>query len=286
MQFLEILLNGLMTGALYGLMAMGLAQIYGVSRMVNFAHGEMIVFCMYGFIVGYTLGIPLILLLLLIPLIASIFGFLLQKHLINPLHEKNEHAQFVAMAAFAVILSNGQTLLFGEHAQSLNWKISFLQFYNLDPTKLMVSILTMLTVIITHYFLKYHPWGLMMRAVADAPKGAEIIGINVGRIKAMSVALGMLLMSITGFFLLLFMDASPHVGGQLTLLSFVIVIAGGLGHMMGAFVAGLCIGCVESFTAFYLNPSMKTLASFGVLILVLIFRPQGIMGRLATGGDR
>lgn len=286
---MNILFDGLMTGTLYGLMAMGLSQMYGVSKTVNFAHGEMITFVMYAFVFGAGFGFsPLTIFVVILPIMA-ILGTALHHFCIAPLQHKNHYAQFVFMAALGVILRNVQALCFGEHAQGLPQNtLLTLESFSLTvlSSRELISLITVLIVVLCHKFLKYHPLGLQMRAVAENPENARLTGLHIPYIQCLSTGFSFLLITISGFFLLHFMDASPTLGTHLTLLSFIIVILGGLGSIMGAFFAGVFIGCVESLTAYYFDPTFKTWASFVMLIVFLILKPEGFSGKRAVGASR
>lgn len=280
--FINIGINGLLMGLIYGLMALGLSVIFGVIRVVNFAHGEMVVLGVYGAIVLFTaFGLDPILAIPILSLIMFGFGYALQRGLINRLLEKPEHVQFIVLASVALILVNLQLMVFGPEARAITVSYSLETFEMgkllIDKARVYTSAIALIVAVSLFAFFKYSLTGKMIRACADNLLGAKVVGLNYKHLYAISFAIGSVCVAIAGSLLSLLFNVTPHLAPELTLLSFVIVIIGGLGSMGGALFGGVLIGVVQAYAGYFTQPSLKALFSFLLLIVVLMFRPQGLL---------
>lgn len=274
----------MLTGLVYGLMALGLSVIFGVVRVVNFAHGEMMTIAMYLVIVLFTaLGLdPLV---MLVPISAVLFalGYLMQRAIINPFINRPEHSQFMLLVAVALIMVNGLLLVFGPDSQGITTSYSFDSFdlggVIIDAGKVYAAIAALVVACALFAFFRLTLTGKAIRACADNYNGALVVGLNVKRLYALTFGIGAACVGAAGTMLMIVTDVTPAIGPAYTLLAFVIVITGGLGSMPGAIVGGVLIGLTEALGGFFFTPSAKTMFSFAILVLVLLFRPQGIMGR-------
>jgi branched-chain amino acid transport system permease protein len=281
---LKIAISGLLTGLVYGLMALGLSVIFGVVRVVNFAHGEMMTIAMYLVIVFFSaLGLdPLI---MLVPISAVLFalGYLMQRAIINPFINRPEHSQFMLLVAVALIMVNALLLIFGPDSQGITTSYSFDSFdiggIIIDAGKVYAALAALIVAAILFAFFRLTFTGKAIRACADNYNGALVVGLNVKQLYALTFGIGAACVGAAGTMLMIVTDVTPAIGPAYTLLAFVIVITGGLGSMPGAIVGGILIGLTEALGGFFFTPSAKTMFSFGILVLVLLFRPQGIMGR-------
>jgi branched-chain amino acid transport system permease protein len=282
--FLNVAIGGVLTGLVYGLMALGLSVIFGVVRVVNFAHGEMMTIAMYLAVAVFTLW-HLDPLLMLVPIAAVLFafGYLLQAGLINRFIARPEHSQFLLMVAIAIIIVNVLLILFGPDAQNVQVAYAFdsLQLGPLivDATKLYAGLAAIAVAGALFAFFRFTELGTAIRACADNYTGALVVGLDVKRLYALTFGLGTACVGAAGCMLLLIFDVTPTVGPSYTLLAFVIVITGGLGSMPGALVGGVLIGFTEAMAGLLFTPSAKSMFAFAILVLVLLFRPQGIMRR-------
>jgi len=282
--FLNVAIGGVLTGLVYGLMALGLSVIFGVVRVVNFAHGEMMTIAMYLAVAVFTLW-HLDPLLMLVPIAAVLFafGYLLQAGLINRFIARPEHSQFLLMVAIAIIIVNVLLILFGPDAQNVQVAYAFdsLQLGPLivDATKLYAGLAAIAVAGALFAFFRFTELGTAIRACADNYTGALVVGLDVKRLYALTFGLGAACVGAAGCMLLLIFDVTPTVGPSYTLLAFVIVITGGLGSMPGALVGGVLIGFTEAMAGLLFTPSAKSMFAFAILVLVLLFRPQGIMRR-------
>jgi branched-chain amino acid transport system permease protein len=285
--YLNVAVSGILTGLVYGLMALGLSVIFGVVRVVNFAHGEMMIVAMYLAVVLFTqLGLdPL---LMMLPIAAVLFGigYVMQRVLINPFISRPEHSQFMLMIAVAIIIVNSLLMVFGPDAQSVQTSYAFDSFalgpLIVDATKLYAGVAAILVAAALFAFFQYAPLGKAIRACADNYTGALVVGLDVKKLYALSFGLGAACVGAAGAIIVLVVDVTPPLGPAYTLLAFIIVIVGGLGSMPGALLGGVLIGLTEAMGGLFITPSAKSMLSYGVLVLVLLFRPQGIMGRKLT----
>ena len=282
--YLNVAVGGILTGLVYGLMALGLSVIFGVVRVVNFAHGEMMTIAMY-IAVALFAAFHLDPLVMLVPIAAVMFafGYVLQAGLINRFITRPEHSQFLLLVGIGLIIANVLLILFGPDAQNVQVAYAFDSYaigpLIIDATKLYAASARIVVAAALFGFFRYTAVGTAIRACADNHTGALVVGLDVNRLYALTFGLGAACVGAAGTMLLLIFDVTPAVGPSYTLLAFVIVITGGLGSMPGALIGGVLIGLTEAMAGLMFSPSAKSMFSFALLVLVLLFRPQGIMGK-------
>jgi branched-chain amino acid transport system permease protein len=271
--YLNVAVGGVLTGLVYGLMALGLSVIFGVVRVVNFAHGEMMTVAMYLAIVLFA-WFHLDPLILLVPIAAV---------LINPFITRPEHSQFLLLVALAIIIANTLLIIFGPDARAVQTAYAYDSFQIgpviVDAAKVYAGIAAIIVTAALFAFFRLTLLGKAIRACADNHTGALVVGLDVRRLYALTFGLGAACVGAAGTMLVLITDATPMVGPGYTLLAFVIVITGGLGSMPGALVGGVLIGVTEAIAGLLFTPSAKSMFAFAILVLVLLFRPQGILGK-------
>jgi branched-chain amino acid transport system permease protein len=283
---LNVVIAGVLTGLVYGLMALGLSVIFGVVRVVNFAHGEMMTIAMYAATALFA-AFRLDPFLAVLPVAAAFFllGYAMQAGLINPFITRPEHSQFMLLVAVAIILVNALLLLFGPDARNVQLDYQ-LESYELgrvliDKARVYAAGLAVVAALLLFLFFRFTLTGKAIRACADNYLGAKVVGLNVKRLYALTFGLGAACVAIAGCAMVLLVDVTPGLGPYYTLLAFVIVIVGGLGSMAGALLGGVLIGVSEALAGLFIAPSAKSMFSFGLLILVLLVRPQGLLGKRA-----
>ncbi|MGB9366291.1 MAG: branched-chain amino acid ABC transporter permease [Xanthobacteraceae bacterium] len=285
--YLNVAVSGLLTGLVYGLMALGLSVIFGVVRVVNFAHGEMMTIAMYLAIVAFQ-AFKLDPLVMMVPIAGVLFclGYLMQAGLINPFVDRPEHSQFMLLVAIAIIMVNVLLLIFGPDARSVQTPYAFDSFafgrIIVDATKVYAGVAAIIVAAALFAFFRFSDAGKAIRACADNYTGALVVGLNVKRLYALTFGLGAACVGAAGSMLVLIIDVTPPLGPAYTLLAFVIVITGGLGSMPGALLGGVLIGVTEALAGLLFAPSAKSMFAFAFLVLVLLFRPQGILGKRAS----
>ncbi len=279
----QAITKGLLTGMVYGLMALGLSVIFGVMRVVNFAHGEMMVVGMYLAWAAFEyLGLPP---MLSLPLIAALFfvlGYGLQRALISPFIGRPEHQQFLLLLAVAILLVNGCLAIAGPDSRGIQMDSQF-DSYELGPlvfdaVRLHAAVAAIAIAGLLWFFFTRTRTGKSIRAAADNNMGALVVGLDVRRLYAFTFGVGAACVGAAGALMITIIPVTPFLSAEYTLLAFVIVIVGGLGSMTGALMGGLLIGVSEAVAGLILQPSLKSMFSFGLLILVLLLRPQGLFG--------
>src|SRR6516165_9243722 len=249
------LLNGLLTGAVYGLIALGLTLIYGVLHIINFAHGALLTAAMFAaFFAHRLLGLdPYLAAVGLTPLFFAL-GYCLQRFVIGPAAHGEDRNILLVTLGLAVVIENVLLYAFGADTRTLNLHYAF------NVVDLGIAFLALPRVI-----------GF----------GAELSGIDVGHIYAVTFGLGTACLAIAACLLIPTYYVNPHIGNAFVLIAFTIVVLGGMGSVTGALVGGLFIGVVESLCGLYLGESLGQIGIFVMFILVLLFRPSGLLGERA-----
>ncbi len=280
----NVVIAGVLTGLVYGLMALGLSVIFGVVRVVNFAHGEMMTLAMYAATVLFA-AFGLDPFVAMVPVAAAFFflGYALQAGFVNRFITRPEHSQFMLMVAVAIVLVNALLVVFGPDARTVqvDYQLDSFQIGKIlvDKGRLYAAAAAVLGASALFAFFRFTLTGKAIRACADNYLGAKVVGLNVKHLYALTFGLGAACVAMAGCAMVLLVDVTPPLGPSYTLLAFVIVIVGGLGSMAGALLGGVLIGVSEALAGLLIDPSAKSMFSFGLLILVLLFRPQGLLGR-------
>lgn len=292
--YLTIAVSGVLTGLVYGLAALGLSVIFGVMRVVNFAHGEMMVAGMYGAVIlAEVAGLdPLVSAL---PVAATLFacGWLLQRGLINRFIGAPEHRQFLLLVGVAMMLVNLLLMIFGPDARgatvsyafdALALKLPGLEPLLIDRVRIHAAAAAVTAAAALYLFFRFSRVGKAIRAAADDQLGARVVGLNLDGLYALTFALGAAVVGAAGCLMALIVDPRPALAPEYTLLGFIVVIVGGLGSAPGALLGGVLIGASEALAGALLAPSMKSMFSYALLIVILLARPQGLLGRRPDHG--
>ncbi len=284
MLYLNIIVAGLLTGLVYGLMALGLSVIFGVIRVVNFAHGEMMVVAMYATYLASTVtGLDPLLMLVPVTVLLFLLGYALQRVLINRYIARPDHEQFLLLLAIATIITASLLMGFGPDARNVQLDYAYDSYQIggllLDKVRVIAAAGAALGAAALWAFFRFTRTGKAIRACADNQIGAQVVGLDVKRLYAITFGLGAACVGAAGALMLLLVDVEPYIATDYTLLAFIIVILGGLGSMPGALLGGVLVGVSEALSGFVIEPSFKSAFSFALLILVLLVRPQGLLGR-------
>jgi branched-chain amino acid transport system permease protein len=281
---LDQLANGLTRGAEYALVAAGLALIFGVVQIVNFAHGE---FYMVGayflFVAESVLGLPYELGALLSILAMGVFGALFFEVVIRRIIGKGWQTQLVATVAASVLLVNSSIVLAGSVPQTvvspLSGTILSLGNVHFSAQRLLVLVLAVIAFAALYAVLRYTKVGKAMRAISQNRDAATVVGIPVNRIALAAVVVGSMLAGVAAATIPPLSNVSPTMGGILTLKAFAAVVMGGFGNVTGAIVSAIVLGVVEALGVGYLSSEYGDAIVFGAMIIVLLFRPHGLFGR-------
>lgn len=279
-------LNGLTTGALYALVALGLTLIYGVLHIINFAHGALLMVALYAVYFLYSLlGIGPYQALLIVPPAMFAVGYVLQRTIIGRArHGRDENVLLVTLG-LAIVIENLALFLFRSDTQVVETPFSFEAVEVLGAFVPLPRVVAFAGALATAGAL----WLLMactdlgraIRALARERKGALLVGIDVEHIFAMSFGIGVGVLGIAACLLMPSYYVTPQVGHGFVLIAFTVVVLGGMGSFTGALIGGLLIGVIEAVGGLWLGESLGQIGIYLLFILILLFRPQGIMGHQA-----
>ena len=276
-------LNGLMTGAVYALVALGLTLIYGVLHIINFAHGALLTAAMFAAFFAHQLfGLdPYIAALFLTPLF-FLLGYGLQRFVIGPASHGEDRNSLLVTLGLAVIIENALLYAFRADTRTVNLPYAF------DVVEIGTAFLAVPRVVAfgaaiavalcLWLIMQWTDTGKAIRAVAKEKLGAELIGIEVAHIYAVTFGLGTACLAIAACLLIPSYYVNPGAGNAFVLIAFTIVVLGGMGSVVGALLGGLFVGVVESLSGLYLGESLGQIGIFVMFILVLLFRPNGLFG--------
>ena len=283
MTFIQATINGLMIGGIYALIALGLTMIYGVLKIINFAHGEFVMLGMYvTYVAVSTTGMSPYLSILITIVFMFVVGALVQKYMINRILNAETLNQVLLLAGLSLFMRNLIMMIFSPNNQSINFGLSHYSYlisnYVVNAPRLIAFSVGVALCLFLYYFIKNTKTGKMIRASAQNRMGALLTGIDVNRSFIIAFGIGVTAAGIAGSLLATFYYISPTAGQPFVLTSFVIVVLGTMGNFIGALIGGLIIGLTESYAAIILSPSMKEVVSFSLFILILLFKPSGIFG--------
>lgn len=281
--FLQVAINGLLTGGVFAIIAIGLTLIFGVLEIVNFAHGEFVMLGMYASYFLYTLlGIDPYLSILIVMPVFFFLGMLIQKSLIERVMKARFHIQILLTLGLMLFLQNFAQFAWSSDFRSVKLPYSSSVFhlggFIISFPRLMACFLALGIAGALYIFLKKTDLGLAIKACAVEKDGAALVGINVGRIYLLAFGIGIACAGAAGSILLPFFYVSPSVGSVFVLTAFVIVVLGGMGNFVGALLGGFIIGAAEAIGEIFLPGALKQVVSFVIFILILFFRPMGLLG--------
>ena len=279
----QVAINGLLTGGVFAIIAIGLTLIFGVLEIVNFAHGEFVMLGMYASYFLYIFwGIDPYLSLLIVMPVFFFFGILIQKSLIERVMKARFHIQILLTLGLMLFLQNFAQFAWSSDFRSVKLAYSSSVFqvgeFIINIPRLIACFLALVIAGVLYFFLKKTDLGMAIKACAVEKEGASIVGINVERIYLIAFGIGIACAGAAGSILLPFFYVSPNVGSVFTLTAFVIVVLGGMGNFVGALLGGFIIGAAEAIGEIFLPGALKQVVSFVIFILILFFRPMGLLG--------
>lgn len=280
----QAIVSGLLIGGVFALIALGLTLIFGVMKIINFAHGDFLMLGMYfAFFLSVLAGLdPYVSALLCLPFF-FLLGWGVQSWLIRPVLQAPENIQILVTVGISLVLQNAAVFLFSPDFQSLRVPYGASTFsiagVSISYVRLIACAVSLSAAAGVYAFLTRSDLGKALRACAEEETGSMAVGINVGRMYKIAFGLGTACVALAGVLMTPFFYIAPHVGLPFTLIAFVTVVFGGLGSVPGALVGGLAIGVIEGLGEVLLPaPSMKQMATFSVFLLILLIRPQGLLG--------
>jgi branched-chain amino acid transport system permease protein len=281
--FVQLLLSGMLIGAVYALMSMGLTLVFGVLRVVNFAHGEFLMLGMYGaWALAHFMGLnPYAAMLMIVPLM-FLFGLAVHKAIIEPALDKPHLVVVFATMGLSIFMQNAA--LMAMTADLLDVPPIFGRSLTIGPfyfkAELVVGFLiTIICTIGLQWMIRSTYVGKAIRATVQDSEAAALMGIAVPRVYLLTFAIGSALVGIAACVMLPLFSVFPTVGLNFVLIAFVIVVLGGMGSLSGALIGGMCVGIVQSLSSYYVAPAFGQMFFFILFLLVMIFRPDGLLGQ-------
>ena len=285
--FLQSLVNGLVMGGIYSLIAVGLTLVFGVMRIINIAHGE---FIMVGMYLAYFLNValamdPYLAILVIVP-IMFLLGMAFYGLLIKPAIDKGPMNQVMITIGFSIVLVNLAMFLLSADYRALN-----LGYFNRSfrVSRVMVGLPQLIAFLgslgataLLYWILVHTRMGRMIRAVAQNRKAATLMGINVDWVFKLSMGVVACCAGVAGVLVLPIYYVFPEVGGFFIMLCFVVIVLGGMGNFVGALVGGIIVGLVEAVVSLFLPGSLPLVATYVLLIIFLLVRPEGLFGEGAV----
>jgi branched-chain amino acid transport system permease protein len=276
-------LNGLLTGAVYALVALGLTLIYGVLHIINFAHGALLTAAMFAaFFAHRTFGLdPYVAAVILTP-VFFLLGYALQRFVIGPAAHGEDRNILLVTLGLAVVIENALLYAFRADTRTIDLSYAFdvvqVGTAFLAVPRVIAFCAVMLVALLLWLIMRWTDTGKAIRAVAKEKLGAELAGIDVAHIYAVTFGLGTACLAIAACLLIPTYYVNPSAGNAFVLVAFTIVVLGGMGSVTGALIGGLFVGVVESLSGLYLGESLGQIGIFVMFILVLLLRPSGLFG--------
>lgn len=283
--FLQLLLNGVLLGGTLAIISIGLTLIFGIVRVVNFAHGEFLMIGLYAvYLMNQHFGLhPYV---AIVPAVILLFalGAAMQRFIIQPLLSADGHIQIFATVGVSIALMNAALLVFGADVLTVS-NPSGLGVGSMNLGSLRASTGQVLTFMVSlalvgglHWFLHNTFLGRAVRATAQHRNAAQLMGVNVNRIYIFAFGLGCACLGLASGMIAPQYPVFPTVGTFFVLTAFVIVVLGGLGSLSGALLGSILIGVVDSLAGYYIAPDLKEVVYFLIFLAILIFRPTGLFG--------
>lgn len=283
----QLLASALVTGALYGLLAIGLNVIYGTMRLLNIAHGELVM--LGGYVVYWSsvlLALPPPFGVVLAAAVMAVFGLALHRTILRPITGSDarlgriEASSLLIFFGVSVILQNGAALLFSASPRALSYLDDVVEIagVRIGADRLTVIVTGLVVSLGAAALFRFTRLGAGVRAIIQQREAAALIGIDIGRLNAAVFAFGFALAGLAGGLVAFLTPISPFMGFPYTIAAFVVIILGGLGNLGGGLIAALLLGAIETYGVALTSPSARSILIYGVFIAVILIRPQGLFG--------
>ena len=288
--FIEQTINGLQTGSIYALIALGYTMVYGIVKLINFAHGDILMVGAYATLIAVSHGVPLIVAIVLSMVLCAFLGVVIDFLAYRPIRKAPKISALITAIGMSFLLESLALIIFGANPRvidqkyipgflSNNNKIS-IGFLSISMLTIFVIVVTSICMIALNLFIKNTKLGKATRAVSQDTGAAQLMGINVNKTIAITFAIGSGLGALGGaLYAIVYPQIEPYMGMLPGLKAFIAAVFGGIGSIPGAMVGGYVLGLLEAYVK---GSSLTTWANpivFGVLILILIFRPNGLFGK-------
>ncbi len=278
---LNALVNGILLGGVLALLAFGLNLIFGVVKVIHMAYGQCVMLGMY---VIYTLtalaNVPFLVSCGVAVVAMAVWGALLQVVVINPLLKANRLNQLLALAGLIIVFENLAHVIWGADLRGMQVPLPILSVWNvyLKASSLLAFVGALLVLLGLHLFLQRTYTGLAIRAIAQDPECARLMGIDPRTIYLITLIVGGALTGLIAAFFSPIYSVHPHFGGSFTLMAFIIVVLGGMGNLLGGFIGAFIIGIVTAVSAVLTSTEIAEIVALVIFIMVVLIRPQGLLG--------
>ncbi|MGA2954459.1 MAG: branched-chain amino acid ABC transporter permease [Thermodesulfobacteriota bacterium] len=280
----QVIINGILLGGIYALVSLGLTLIFGVMRIINFAHGQFLMLAMYATYWLFQLyGVdPYISILIVVPLM-FVIGMVAYRMIIQPIIDASEMTHVFATLGLNLSLQGIALFLWqgdfrGIRTSYSSMPIHFGALY-INVPRFIIFLCAIATILALFLFLKKTYTGKAIRASAQKRVAAQLMGVNLSKIYMIAFGIGIAIVGVTGAVLMPIYEVFPSVGSLFALVAFVVVVLGGLGNLGGALVGGIIIGVVESVSGVFIAPALKEGVYFIIFVIILLLRPTGIFGK-------
>lgn len=286
MSLLAQLINGISLGSIYALIALGYTMVYGIAKMLNFAHGDIIMVGSFAaFVTIFTLGVPLYVSVPLVILFCALVGMLIEKVAYKPLRGASKLTVLITAIGVSYFLQSLVLLLFGSKQQAFSSIVPFQgiklnDVLTLSGESITTMVVTTVMMVGLTLFVRYSKMGKAMRALSEDAGAAVLMGIPVNRTISITFGIGSALAGVAG---LLYASTygfiGPYMGSMPGIKAFTAAVFGGIGSIPGAILGGLLLGVLEALTKAYISAELSDGIVFAVLIVILLVRPTGLLGR-------
>ena len=287
MSFVSYILNGISLGSVYAIIALGYTMVYGIAKMLNFAHGDIIMVGSYvAFIAINSMGLPVPVSILLSVVVCTVLGMVIERVAYKPLRHASKLAVLITAIGASYFLQNVALLIFGANTKSFTSIVGngSVQLAGGALSVTMVTIVTVIACVVIMIglmaFMKYSKAGHAMLAVSEDDGAAQLMGINDNATIALTFAIGSGLAAIAGVLLCsAYPSLTPYTGSMPGIKAFVAAVFGGIGSIPGAFIGGILLGVIEILGKAYISSQLADAIVFAVLIVVLVVKPTGLLGK-------
>lgn len=285
--FINQLINGLNTGSIYALVAIGYTMVYGIIRLINFAHGEIMMFGAYfAFLFAFTLpfDLPFIVVIIISMFLAAVMGMLIERIAYKKLRKAPRISALITAIGMSLFLQNLALLIFGANPKVMKPLISTVPVeilgYNVSRLTVYTIVLSIFFMVVLSLFIRKTKPGKAMRAVSQDKEAAVLMGININSIISLTFAIGSALGALGGvFYAMAYSQIFPTLGVMPGLKAFIAAVFGGIGNITGAMIGGYVIGILETMIKAYVSSKWVDAIVYGLLVVILLFKPSGLLGK-------